>query len=256
MLKSLLDYSVYTNRKTLPFTSFFGVLITLIIYRELWFNLYGSRSSFNGISIDQTITYITLSMVISPLFPNSLINYVNYRIREGSIIFDIARPLHYGKLLFLQVIGQSLSALLTTSLPLFLLSVLVMKISLPSSLVVWGAFLVSLFLGFVIAFFLDFLFSLIGFWITEISGFFFFKWMVSDLLSGKFIPLWIFPLFLRGIVLVLPFSAMHYAALSILTGPEDIQTFLRVFSLQIIWVIVLFFASKLLYVNPGLKMNH
>ena len=98
------------------------------------------------------------------------------------------------------------------------LTFLPIKLVLPGSPVVWLAFLVSLIMGFITAFLIDYIASLAGFWTTEIGGIFFAKLSVVDILGGKYLPLWIFPSVLLQIALVLPFRGIAYTPLAILVG--------------------------------------
>jgi ABC-2 type transport system permease protein len=141
-----------------------------------------------------------MSMIISPLFPNSLILEVGNRIRNGSILFDITRPMYFGNLLLFQMTGQFVATLVTSSLPMFALSFLFVEMTIPKSPVVWLAFLTSLVLGFLTAFLVDFIVSLAGFWLTETWGIYFAKWSLVDILGGKFLPFWIYPAVARQIV--------------------------------------------------------
>jgi len=130
--------------------------ILILVFRYLWLALYAGQETYNGVTVGQTITYAALSMVISPLFPNSLILEVGSRIRNGSILFDITRPIYFGNLLLYQMMGQFVATLLTSSLPMFALTFLFVEMAVPKSPVVWLAFLVSLFLGFLTAFLVGF----------------------------------------------------------------------------------------------------
>ena len=92
-------------------------LILITIFRFLWLSLYGGQAEFGGVSLNQTLTYATLGIILSPLFPNSLILDVGGRIRSGNILFDISRPLHFGSLLLYQMMGQFVAALATSAAP-------------------------------------------------------------------------------------------------------------------------------------------
>ena len=228
--------------------------IFIVVFRYLWIALYGGRDTYAGVTVDQTITYVTMSMVITPLFPNRLILDVGNRIRTGNILFDITRPLYYGDLLLFQNMGQFVATFLTSSLPMFVLACLFIEMTLPASLVVWLAFLISLFLGFLTAFLVDFLFSLSGFWITETWGIFFAKWGVVDILGGKYLPLWIFPLVFKQIVLILPFRGINYTPLSILVGTVSPRRIPAELGFQILWIILLTCLGRLIYAAAVKKL--
>jgi len=221
--------------------------ILILVFRYLWLALYGGRATFAGVSLEQTITYATVSMIIGPLYPNSLILDVGARLRTGNILFDITRPLYYGNLLLFQTCGQFLATLVTSALPMFVLALFFVDLNFPASPLIWLAFGVSLLLGFLIAFLVDYLTSLAGFWLTETWGIFFAKWSITDVLSGKYLPLWIFPPLLRQFALMLPFRGMSYSPLAIFIGQVPPGQIPLELGLQVFWIIVLALLGRWLY---------
>ena len=245
------------EKLTYRFDLIVGLIRTTIlisVFRYLWIALYGGRVVYGGVTIDQTITYAAMSIIVSPLFPNSLILDVGSRIRSGNILFDITRPMYYGNLLLFQTMGQSVANLLTSSLPLFALACLFVEMALPTSPVVWVAFLLSLFLGFLTAFLVDFICSLSGFWITETWGVFFAKWSVIDVLGGKYLPFWIFPPVLRQMALALPFRGINYTPLSILVGEVNLHQIPVELGIQAAWIVLLACLGRLIYAAAVKKL--
>jgi len=224
----------------------FDLIITLLrnfilifVFRYLWLALYAGRTEFAGVSLAQTLTYATMGVILTPLFPNTLVLDVGRRLRTGNILFDINRPLYFGDLLLYQMFGQFLAALATSTAPMFVLALFFGDMTLPASPLVWLAFAVSLLLGFLIAFWIDFIVSLAGFWLTETWGLFFAKWSIVDGLSGRYLPLWIFPPGWQTLVMALPFRGITYSALAIFIGqvkPEQIPVEL---GFQLFWLMAL-----------------
>ncbi|MFT3890643.1 MAG: hypothetical protein QM730_03340 [Anaerolineales bacterium] len=218
---------------------FLRTFILIYVFRYLWLSLYGGSESIGGVSIQQAITYATLSMVIVPLFPSNLVLDVGARMRTGNILFDIMRPLYFGNLLLYQMTGQMIAALATSAAPMFLLSFVFSEIVLSTSWLVWLSFGVSIFLGFLIHFLIDFITSMSGFWLTETWGIYFAKWSLVDALSGKYLPLWIFPPLLKSIVSALPFRGIMYSPLAIFVGQIPPERILPELGFQVLWIIVL-----------------
>ncbi len=221
--------------------------ILVLVFRALWSALYGTQASYLGVSIASITTYAVMSLVINPLFANTLINETNDRIRSGNILFDIARPMTYSNLLLYQTIGKALVRFLTASLPLLLIAGLVLQVSLPASPWVWLAFLASFGLGFLIAFYIDFTVSLLAFWLTDVSGIRFAKWSLSDLLAGVYIPLWLFPTPFKEIALALPFRGINYTPLAILVGNTPLASVPGELVFQIVWIVALIGLSRLTF---------
>jgi ABC-2 type transport system permease protein len=174
------------------------------------------------------------------------------RIGNGDILFDIARPTYYGRLLLYQCVGQAVTMLVTTSLPMLLLVCLVFKPALPSAAVVWASFALSLGLGFLTAFYLDYIVALIGFWTIEISGFVWVKETAIAFLGGAYLPLWIYPPLLRRVLALLPFRGISYTPVAILVGAISLDEVPAACAVQMLWLFILVLASRSLYA-AGLK---
>lgn len=229
--------------------------VLVFVFRYLWLALYGGQNEFAGVSLQQTLTYATLGVILTPLFPNSLILDVGGRIRSGNILFDINRPLHFGNLLLYQMLGQFIAALATSVAPMFVIALFFGDMTLPASPLVWLAIGVSLLLGFLIAFWVDFIVSLAGFWLTETWGVFFAKWSIVDALSGKYLPLWIFPPFWKELVLALPFRGITYSALTIFIGQVAPSQIPLELGFQLTWVLILMLIGRWGYAAAVRKLS-
>jgi len=216
----------------------FRLIMQVIVLRYLWIALYDGRESFRGVSLEQSLAYITLSMVIGPLFPNSLIGIVRSRLRSGDIVFDLFRPLSFPFILLAQVVGESLSRALTRSLPLLLIISLFIGPAMQTSLEIFVVFLGSMALSFLISFLIDFMFATVGFWMTEIRGLQYLKGTLVMATSGEYLPLWIFPGTLRRILSILPFAYINYTPLSILTNTSS-QGVRNAIVFQLVWLVFL-----------------
>lgn len=232
----------------------FGALVMVLVFRHLWISLYGEREVYAGVTLDQTLTYATVSIIVACLFPSRL-EEINDRIREGDIVFDITRPMYYGSLLLFQAIGQTMAMLVVSSLPLVIAICLLTKIVFPLSLVVWVAFLISLVLGFLIHFLIDFIASLLGFWITEMNGVLFAKNSIVSILGGTYIPIWVFPSTLRQVMSFLPFQGICYTPLSIFVGKTELHQIPEALGIQIVWIVILAGLSKHFFASAIRKLS-
>ena len=229
---------------------FFGLispLVIIFVVRALWTALYAGSPSHNGIPIEVTLTYAVITRAIYPLFPNSLISYLNGRVRSGNIIFDISRPISLPTQLFALELGRSLAALLTRSIPLVIFAAIISDFSLASTVFPITVFALTLCGGFIISYQVDFAFALVAFWVTNAGGLRFLKWSMSDILSGAYIPLWFFPPAFVGVVRLLPFRAVFFTPISILVGETQRSDYLGEILHQVIWIVILGVATAVLY---------
>jgi len=127
-----------------------------------------------------------------------------------------------------------------------------MSVSWPSSIAIWLAFLISIALGYVISFLIDYSASLLGFWLTQTSGVLCAKWSVVRILGGTYVPLWVFPPVLGQVILFLPFAGVSYVPLSILVGRTEPSQIPAAFGMQMVWIAVLGCLSRVLF-SAGVK---
>ena len=125
---------------------------------------------------------------------------------------------------------------------------------LPSSALVWLSFLVSLGLGFLTAFYVDYILSLIGFWTTDLDGLFWAKDSIILILGGTYLPLWIYPPLLRRVLAFLPFQGISYTPVAIFVGQIGLDQVARAFAVQIIWLVILAAGSRRLYASAIRKL--
>jgi len=222
-------------------------LVEMLVARQLWIALYNGRLIYNGYTLDQTLTYVVLSMVIANQQKDDGVQYMHSMIRSGDILFAFIYPLHFTIGLIVSSLSSLVISLLTTAAPLLLMAVFVLKVPLPDSPLLWLMFIISFFLGYLILNWIDILAGLLGFWTTETSGLVAWKRIIVAILSGAYLPLWIFPPAIERLIAYLPFRGIQYVPLSILVGWIGPESYLRELVVQIGWVVVLALIAEVLY---------
>jgi ABC-2 type transport system permease protein len=228
-------------------TDLLHMFIEMLVFREVWIALYAGRKAYAGVTLGQAVTYQLVNVIVVRLFSTWIVYSANHRIRTGDIVFQITRPTYYGHILLYEYVGQAGAKLLTASLPIFGVACLLFRPTLPSSAGVWLSFVFSLGLGFLTAFYLDFLLALIGFWTTELGGLFWAKESIIMILGGTYLPLWIYPPLLRQILAFLPFQGLSYTPVAIFVGQIGPNQLPRAFAVQLAWLVILVAGSRRLY---------
>jgi ABC-2 type transport system permease protein len=236
------------------FTDLLQMFLQMLVFRQVWIALYGGQDAYAGVTLAQAVTYQLVNVIVVRLFSSWMVWASNERIRSGDIVFQITRPMYYGHILLFQFVGQAVTKLVTTSVPMFVVACLLFRPTLPSSASVWLSFGVSLGLGFLTAFYLDYILSLIGFWTTELGGLFWAKGSIISILGGTYLPLWIYPPVLRQILAFLPFQGISYTPVAIFVGQIGLDQVARAFVVQIIWLAILAVASRRLYASAMKKL--
>jgi len=236
------------------FTDLLQMFLQMLVFRQVWIALYAGREAHAGVTLAQAVTYQLVNVIVVRLFSTWVLWSANHRIRTGDIVFHITRPMYYGHMMLFEFVGQAVTKLVTTSLPMFVVTCLLFRPALPSSASVWLSFGVSLGLGFLTAFYVDYILSLIGFWTTELGGLFWAKDSIISILGGTYLPLWIYPPVLRQILAFLPFQGVSYTPVAILVGQIGLGQVPRAFAVQIVWLAILAAASRRLYASAMIKL--
>jgi len=236
------------------FTDMLQMFLQMLVFRQVWIALYDGQNAHAGVTLAQAVTYQLVNVIVVRLFSTWVLWSANNRIRSGDIVFHITRPMYYGHILLSEFVGQAVTKLLTTSLPMFVVAYLLFRPTLPPCASVWLSFGVSLGLGFLTAFYLDYILSLIGFWTTELSGLFWAKGSIISILGGTYLPLWIYPPVLRRFLALLPFQGISYTPVAIFVGQTGLDQVARAFVVQIVWLAILAVASRRLYASAMRKL--
>src|SRR5205823_5042204 len=104
--------------------------------------------------------------------------------------------------------GRAAYFLLFRAAPLMLVAQLTFALRWPASPWTWLAFAVSLVLANAVSFSWAFMLELTGFWTLQTKGIRQLAMGVMLFLSGFVVPIRLFPDWLRGVVLALPFAAV------------------------------------------------
>jgi ABC-type uncharacterized transport system permease subunit len=225
-----------------------GITVTQVfVLRQVWEALYRSRTDVLALSLDEVLVSITLANLIVWCFPTHTVSgWVRERIREGSVVFDLVRPVGYVPQLGAHLVGAcaSASAMVVLALPLVALTG---RLSAPAG---WDAgllFAVSLLLGLTVAGLLAALLALVAFWTTEVNGLTMLYSLVASFFSGVFVPVEAFPETLRTVALLSPFPATAAVPISLYLGRVEGTDALGALGFQLLWVAVLAVAASLVW---------
>ncbi len=224
-----------------------GNIVYMGVSYYLWRSIYAHADTIRGLTFDETFLYVALGSAVFVLLKTFTDWFISYEIREGIIATYLIKPLDYGLYSLFGALGSVLINLTAITLPTILLLTLVFRISIPM-----GAGLVlfplSLLMAFVISFCFDYFVGLLAFYTESTWGLSITKEILITVLSGALVPLQFFPDTLRTILLALPFQAIYYTPLTMVSQPAwGWETFLPMLAVQGFWVISLFLFTRWFY---------
>jgi ABC-2 type transport system permease protein len=238
----------------------FGFLFTIlsnVLYMSvayfLWRSIYQNTAAIHGMTFNETFLYVALGSTVFVLLKTYADWQVAHEIEDGSIAIYLTKPVDYQLYVLSFSLGGMLTNLVAVTVPVLLLLTLVFKVTFtfgPGLLV----FPVSLFFAFLISYFFDYITGLCAFYAESIWGISATKEIIISVLSGALLPLPFFPDAIQKVLYVLPFQAIYYTPLMMVTRPnQDWGALASMLSVQAIWIVVLFVLARLFY-NHAIKM--
>ncbi len=246
------DFAIGTFMRFLP-------IITQIF---LWWAIFESlnpnnpsNASIGGYTFANMVAYYLLTMV-GRAFSSmpGLATQISRQIREGDIKKFLVQPVDMIDFMFLSRVAHKIAYYTVATIPFAIVFYLCrgyFTTGIPDA-PTFIAFLVSLFLAFVLGFYLEAWIGLIGFWFLEVSSLLFVYMLLSFFLSGHMFPIDIMPEPWRSLVAYMPFKYLAYFPAAVYL--QKIQGWDLVFEMMILfgWTLFFFVLTRFSY-SRGLK---
>jgi ABC-2 type transport system permease protein len=195
-------------------------LVIVFIFWSLWKVIYAGRSSVAGLTLVQTLWYLTFTETIE-LSKGRVFVQVQEEVRDGTLSVALTKPYGYPLYHLSRSLGESLVRIVPILVEGFLLGLLLVgplpgyAASLPMGLVLIVA-------GLVLSTTWMLLIGLLSFWLEEVGPFYWILQKLVFILGGMFIPINLFPGWLGGIAKALPFAfSAYWPAYTMVTGSRD-----------------------------------
>jgi len=112
---------------------------------------------------------------------------------------------------------------------------------------VFIAFCLSLFMGFLLGFFIEASLGLVAFWFLEVSSLVFIYNLLSFFLSGHMFPLDLLPVWAHDIVSVLPFQYLAYTPAAIFLGKIQGPELWTTLAIEACWLLVFVVLARIMF---------
>lgn len=112
---------------------------------------------------------------------------------------------------------------------------------------VFGAFLASLMMAFLMGFLIESLLGLVSFWFLEVSSLLFIYMMLNYFLSGHMIPLDFLPTPILSFIEYFPFKYLAYVPPAILLGRYSGSELTELLFVEFAWIVALLIANRLAF---------
>lgn len=199
-------------------------------------------------------TYVWLGQAL--LAPIAIFGWIEIaeRVSSGEIAVDFARPVDLQLAWWARDLGRACFQLLSRGLPPLLIGAVTVGFALPQSWTAYPLGLISLLLAVSISFMVRFLVNLIAFWTFDVRGFVGLYVVLVGPLCGLFVPVHLFPEWLRIIAYATPFPSMLQSPIDVLSGYALDMAALAVVGTQLAWLVALVGLARLVQWRAAHKL--
>lgn len=210
----------------------FGLLKVAILFATV----RAAGGTLQGYDTASISTYVWLSQGLLGSVNLTGRTDLALRVKDGQVAVDFLRPVDLQAATLATETGASLFTLLPRGLPSVLLGAVTVGLQLPASPVFYLLGLLSLLLGIVISAATVYLVAVLGFWLIETRGLQILYMLASGFLGGLYVPIALFPGWLRVLAAATPFPSIMMYPIDVLTGLGGAGQAVRLVLAQLAWL--------------------
>lgn len=228
----------------------FGDMLEAFVTYFLWLSIFKSSKSqdLHGFSMNEMALYIFVSFFINILAKTGINEEIGNKVRDGSIAISLLRPISFVNTYMFTEIGIKILQMSMLFFPIIGLLILeIMTKHIHIKLICAFIFCISFTFSYFINFYFNVCFGFIAFFSKNIWGSTILKQAIVSIASGSLIPLNFFPIGLKNILNVLPFSSLVYTPTMIFLGKYSMSYMLLSLCVQLIWIFIFLIISKIIW---------
>jgi len=220
--------------------------IVFLLYAYI-FKINGG--TINGVDYKTTMWSMFIYFCIMTLNIRRIDNIIMTEVKSGNVEMFLNKPINYLTISFYKVIGQGLFSFLFISLMGSLVMVLSIGIPNVDPLIFIPTFTIVLVLGQILGLLIYGIIGLTSFFIQDIRPI---HWIVDKfvmILGGSYLPISMFPDFMKIIAYASPFGAINFASSTVYSSWNN--DFLLRIGFQLAWIFV--FGILIIYLYKKTK---
>ncbi|MBL7492449.1 ABC-2 family transporter protein [Frankia sp. AgB1.9] len=208
--------------------------------------VWTARPGLAGYDVARAVTFVVLGQALTSTFAvfGGMID-VPWRVENGAIAVDLARPFGFLRWWLAREIGRAGVFLVSRAVPAGLVGLAVFGARPPASTAAALGFTASLPLALLVAFAIRYLVALTAFWITDVRGALVVSSLALMFFSGAVLPLTIFPGTFGAVARSLPFGAVVQVPMDIYLRPTGGPGIGQELGFQAVWAVALLLGARL-----------
>ncbi len=215
-----------------------------------------ATGAFAGYTQGSISAYVWISQGLLGSVPMHANNAeISDRIKSGDVAIDIARPLDLQGATVVTDLGKSAYAFLPRGLPSVLIGALVVGLEIPTSPLGYALGLISVAIGIGTACALRFAVCLLGFWLIETRGFRNLYMVLATFLAGLYLPVPLFPDWLRTLANATPFPTMLQTPIDVISGRTAGWAAGSAIAVQACWLVFCLVLGRLMLIRGRRRLE-
>lgn len=232
-----------------------STVVELLVTVAVWQAVFAERDAeqIGGYTLEEMLVYMMLAVFLNQATRGSGTGTFARDIYDGSLTKYLVYPLSLYSYKLGTYLPRSLFALIGLALALagiFFLGYWPDTLILTITSVLFG--LVAVFLATILFFLLLFCVEAVAFWVEHVWALSVILTFTTMLLSGKWIPLDLFPEWLQNLLAYSPFPYLVYFPLTVFLGKTEGSELVHGIVLLVCWILVVFGLSRYMY-SRGLR---
>ncbi|MCP4750522.1 MAG: hypothetical protein GY866_06490 [Proteobacteria bacterium] len=229
-------------------TQLFWGLIRVMIFEAFY---YGSKVG-QPMVLSDVVTYVWLGQAFFAMLPFRPNVEVGTMIREGTIAFEMLRPLNIYKLWFSRALAERSAPTVLRATPMLVLAGLFLNLQAPANPRALLLFVISTLLAFLLSCAISTLISISLLWTLSGEGIPPLSTAMVFVFSGIIVPLPLFPESLRIVVNFLPFRGIVDTPFRLYLDHMSAAEAMGAFFHQAVWIVILVGTGRWI-LSRGLK---
>jgi ABC-2 type transport system permease protein len=226
---------------------FFGDFISPLVMMFTWICIYHQTAQIGNYSLNQMLNYYLCILIFGTLlsvYPNE----VSREIKNGDFSSRLLKPVNIFQFFFTNEISWKIIRIIFLVGAIFVLHIIFPgKISISFSDLLNPLVILSSIIGLTLNYFSKMTLELISFWTTEVKNFRRSFYILEGFFSGYFLPIDLMPKSLAWIASLLPYKYYYSFPAQIAMGRLTLPEILSQFLPEILWLIILWAVSRLLF---------
>jgi ABC-2 type transport system permease protein len=219
----------------------------------VWRILYTQKPDAFGVTMNQMITYGVLGVAMQIFMWSRVQWYIANQVKSGAIDTDLMKPMDFHIHMLARSIGETIIGSVL-ALPALIISYVFLRVSLPANIGTAAAFFISMLLGFMVIFHLNFILGTLAVFTLDIRHISWAYMSVIRFFGGQWVPLWLFPPVLVIIANFLPFQSTFAIPMSIYIGKIAGTEVIKALGYQFSWMVALVLCSRLLWTQAHRRL--